>query len=229
MKRYTKYPRTFHLEFSESVHSDDKIIKSLEHLEGKQVVVTLKMDGENTSIYSDGYIHARSIDSKSHWSRDIVKSIASVVRYNLPENYRICCENLTAKHSIYYPDGYLEGPLYLLSVWDEKNQCLSWEDTCLYAEEMDLPQPKVLYEGIFDIKKIKQIAESLDTTLEEGIVVRDAGSFKYEDFSTHVTKFVRLNHVQDNEEHWIKNAVPNGKFQENIKPSFLQTKRKLKV
>lgn len=228
MERYTKYPRTYHLDFSEGIQSDDKIIKTLSHLEGKEVVVTLKMDGENTSIYSDGYTHARSIDSKSHWSRDIIKSIASVIRYNLPENYRICCENVSAKHSIYYPDGYLEGPLYLLSVWDDKNMCLSWEDTCLYAEDMDLPQPKVLYKGIFDINLLKKLAEDLDINLEEGFVVRDVNSFKHEDFPSHVTKFVRANHVQDNEEHWIKNAKPNGEFRNPVKPAFLQSKKKLK-
>ena len=36
---------------------------------GKQVIVTEKMDGENTSMYRHR-IHARSIDSLPHPSRD---------------------------------------------------------------------------------------------------------------------------------------------------------------
>lgn len=42
---YKKYPRTFHLPFSEGVQSDDKIMKDLSSLEGKEVIVTYKMDG----------------------------------------------------------------------------------------------------------------------------------------------------------------------------------------
>ena len=32
----TKFPRTYHLPFSEGRSSDDKILKSLEHLEGEE-------------------------------------------------------------------------------------------------------------------------------------------------------------------------------------------------
>lgn len=229
MINYKKFPRTFHFDFSGGIQSDDKIIKSYEHLIGKEVVVALKMDGESTSIYPDGTTHARSIDSKSHWSRDYVKNIAAVIRYSIPENFRVCCENLTAKHSIYYPDGYLEGPLYLLSVWDDKNKCLSWDETCRFAEELDLPQPKVLYRGIFDINTFKKLVANLNLELEEGFVVRDVNSFEYDEYPTHVVKYVRENHVQENEEHWLANAKPNGKFKEDIKPTFLRPKSKLKM
>ena len=69
---YKKYPRTFHLPFSEGVQSDDKIMKDLSSLEGKEVIVTYKMDGENTTLYRD-HMHARSIDSAFHESRSWVK------------------------------------------------------------------------------------------------------------------------------------------------------------
>jgi len=39
---------------------------------GREVVVTEKMDGENTTMYCDN-IHARSIDGRHHPSRDWVK------------------------------------------------------------------------------------------------------------------------------------------------------------
>lgn len=228
-KDRTKYPRTYHLSFSKALQSDDKLIDSLEAFQGEEVVVTLKMDGENTTMYSDGYSHARSIDSKTNWTRDVVKKILSVIQHDIPENYRLCCENLYAKHSIAYPDNYLDGYVYLLSVWNEKNECLSWDDTLIYADLLDLPTPKVLYRGVFDEKKLKEIAEQLDTNLEEGFVVRLTKKIPYEEFSTSFTKFVRAGHVQENAEHWLKTAVPNGTPKQPSKPSFMSISKKTSV
>lgn len=221
-----KYPRTYHLPFSKALQSDDKLIDSLNAFHDQEIVVTLKMDGENTTMYHDGYSHARSIDSKTNWTRDVVKKILSVIQHDIPEGYRLCCENLYAKHSIEYPDDYLEGYVYLLSVWDEKNTCLSWDDTMLYAELLDLPTPKVLYRGIYDEKKLKEISEKLDTNIEEGFVVRLTKSIPYDEFSNCFTKYVRAGHVQEDAEHWLKNAKPNGTPKQPCKPSFMSIAKK---
>ena len=46
--------------------SYDICLDSIEHLEQlKDVVVTEKLDGENAMLYHD-YLHARSVESKSH-------------------------------------------------------------------------------------------------------------------------------------------------------------------
>ena len=58
---YYKYPRTPHLPFSQGM-SDDKRLSSTTHFQGMQIVVTEKMDGENTTIYNNK-VYARSIDS----------------------------------------------------------------------------------------------------------------------------------------------------------------------
>lgn len=63
-----KYPRTLHLPQSLSVTSDDKVHKSLDQFDVKEVVITEKLDGENTTIYCEG-THARSIDGRYHSSR----------------------------------------------------------------------------------------------------------------------------------------------------------------
>jgi hypothetical protein len=215
-----KYPRTYHFDFSEGVQSDDKVIKSLHKVENEEVVALLKYDGENTSGYPDGYTHARSIDSKSNWTRDIVKKIFSVIHHDIPDGFRLCCENLYAKHSIYYPDGYLEGYLYLLSVWDNENYCLSYDDTLEYAELFDLPTPKELYRGPFDIEELKKVAKNLNTSIEEGFVVRVTRKFHYDEFSECVAKYVREGHVQT-DQHWLKNAIPNGALKQPCKPAFL--------
>ncbi|KAI9549473.1 hypothetical protein GHT06_001873 [Daphnia sinensis] len=58
--------------FSKTLSSDDKFLKDFALLEDNEVVATIKMDGENTTGYPDGYSHARSIDSKGHpiWEND---------------------------------------------------------------------------------------------------------------------------------------------------------------
>lgn len=223
-----KYPRTYHLPFSPGLQSDDKVISSLNKLEGQDVIVLLKMDGENTTLYHDNYMHAQSIDSKTNWTRDIAKTIHSLIAHDIPEGYRLCCENVYAKHSIFYPDGYLEGYLYLLSVWNDKNECLSWDDTLEYAELLDLPTPKEFYRGVFDLKELQYIAKNLNLSIEEGFVVRATKGFSYEEFSECVTKYVRHGHVQT-DQHWLKNAIPNGVPKQPCKPNFLsQTHKKIK-
>ena len=115
MIEYTKYPRTMNLPWSESNSSDDVWLKNCNHFIGKEVVVTEKMDGENTTIYPDGKTHARSIDSKHHPSRSWLKSQLTLFASDIPDNHRICGENLYACHSIFYsnlPDYFLVFGIY---------------------------------------------------------------------------------------------------------------------
>ena len=46
-----KYPRTYHLPYSKGYTSDDKVLTSDNQFQTMDVVVTEKMDGENTTIY----------------------------------------------------------------------------------------------------------------------------------------------------------------------------------
>jgi hypothetical protein len=86
MESHTKYPRTFHLPWSEAVTSDDKVVPSVVHFEGNRVVVTEKMDGENTTMYRD-YVHARSLDSKGGEDRAWVKQFWASIRSEIPEGW----------------------------------------------------------------------------------------------------------------------------------------------
>ena len=85
-----KYPRTPHLPWSSGRTKDDMVLDSIEHLERlEDVVVTEKLDGENTTLYQD-YLHARSVDSKSHPSRDWIKRFHAKIRYDISEAFRGC-------------------------------------------------------------------------------------------------------------------------------------------
>ena len=67
-----KYPRTLHLPFSPGTTSDDKMLTAkhtIDLYQGKHILITEKMDGENTKLYND-YLHARSLDCRHHPSSD---------------------------------------------------------------------------------------------------------------------------------------------------------------
>jgi hypothetical protein len=205
--KYIKYPRTYHLPFSQSMTKDDRILKDCSQFENKNVVATLKMDGENTTMYND-YIHARSVQSKNHKSRDYVKSIHSQIMADIPEGWRVCGENLYAKHSIEYNN--LESYFYIFSIWNDKNICLSWEETVEWALLLGLPHVPVLYNGVFDEKKIKfLISPKFNGEDMEGFVLRNSGEFSYKDFKNNTAKMVRKDHVHTHG-HWMREMiVPN--------------------
>jgi len=201
-----KYPRTRHLPFSLGRGSDDKVIATLEHLNGREVIMPEKMDGENSTLYTKHY-HARSLDSKHHESRDWLKKFHGEISYKIPENLRICGENLYAQHSIAYDD--LLSYFYGFSVWDERNVSLSVAETDMWFEELGIVQPQIFYRGTFDIKVAIDLANSLDTEKHEGFVVRVVDEIPYDDFDKLVAKWVRPAHVQT-DEHWMhKTVVPN--------------------
>lgn len=200
-----KYPRTFHLPWSEGVTDDDKSHKSVECFSDMDIVVSVKMDGENTSMYRNK-IHARSLDSVHHPSRNWVKMFWNAIKNDIPKGFRICGENLYATHSIHYTE--LKSYFYGFSVWDE-DLCLGWQETLEWFDLLSIRPVEVIYEGKFDEVFLRELAKSLDKEKNEGYVIRNKNSFKYEDFSKNVGKYVRKNHVQT-DEHWMKKAVtPN--------------------
>lgn len=202
---YVKYPRTFHLPWSESLTSDDRKLESMEIFEGQEIVVTEKMDGENSTIYWDGYFHARSISGKAHPSQSYLKSSMQKWCYDLPQNWRVCGENLYACHSIEYQK--LPSYFMVFSIWDERNECLSWKDTCDWAELLGLTVVPTLYEGIYNEALLRSLP--LDKSRQEGYVLRLRRRFSYAEFRHSVAKFVRENHVQDTVHNWRLNWNPN--------------------
>jgi hypothetical protein len=206
---YVKYPRTHHLPWSASIADDDRVIESLDNFVGKRVICSVKMDGENTTLYKD-YYHARSIDSKNHPSRNWAKALHARFAHEIPEGWRICCENLYAQHSIKYND--LESYLYGFSIWNDRNECLDWDTTVEWFALLGLSHVPVIYDGIFDEDKIKSLYDpKKDWETKEGYVVRLASRFSYGEFRKSVCKFVRPSHVQTTK-HWMTGQLitPNG-------------------
>lgn len=203
-----KYPRTPHLPWSQGRAEDDIALNSIKHLEPlEDVVVTEKLDGENTTLYHD-YLHARSLDSKSHPSRDWIKQFHATIRFDIPEDFRVCGENMYAKHSIFYDS--LTSYFYVFAIF-QGVICLSWDDTIEWCKLIDLETVPVLYRGIWDEKVIKACwhGKSAFGKEQEGYVIRNGGNFPLSDFQNNIAKYVRPQHVTT-DQHWMYEAVsPN--------------------
>lgn len=204
MSPYIKYPRTPHLPWSPGASSDDVFTIDCSPFVGKNIVITEKMDGENTTLYCD-HLHARSVDSRGHASRTWVKQWHQSIAHEIPHGWRICGENLYAKHSVGYEQ--LLSYFYGFSVWNAENICLSWAETCEWFSLLGIYHPPVLYKGQWDEAICRTL--SIDTECVEGYVVRLADAFSYADFANSVAKWVRAQHVQTSQ-HWMfAEVVPN--------------------
>ncbi|MFD7278751.1 RNA ligase family protein [Streptomyces sp. NPDC059862] len=197
----THYPRTRHLPWSPGATADDLRVTDLSGLRGREVVVTEKLDGENTTLYADG-LHARSLDSAHHPSRTWVKALQARIGHAIPEGWRVCGENMYARHSIAYDD--LESWFYGFSVWDGNGRCLDWDRTVHFLRGLGIPVPRVLWRGVFDERALRALR--LDLGRQEGYVVRAVDGFGAEEFAERVAKWVRAGHVRT-DTHWMHAAV----------------------
>ena len=205
-----KYPRTPHLPWSPGATKDDRVIGDVTCCLIGPVVITEKMDGENTTMYRKS-IHARSIDSYSgHPSRSWINHIHGNTAYMIDGEERVCGENLYAQHSIHYDN--LESYFLAFGIW-KHDRCLSWPDTLGRLDYLGLKHVPVLYEGMIDESTLRRF--HLDKGIEgnpkiEGFVVRPVRSFTMAEFGSVVAKWVRAGHVQT-DEHWMsKPVIPNG-------------------
>lgn len=201
--KYIKYPRSYHLPWSHLGKDDRKM--SGGELDGKNVIGTLKLDGENTTMYND-FMHARSLNSDSHPTRNWVKGLWGRINYLIDDSMRVCGENLYTVHTVRYED--LESYFYVFSIWDDLT-CLSWKDTKDFATIMGLQMVPVFYEGPYDEEGIKKAFEP-HSKFHEGYVVRNADEYKYGEFRRNLGKYVRPEFKQalnQSHGHWISKKI----------------------
>jgi RNA ligase len=204
---YVKYPRTWHLPDSPNRGADgDHAHADYSTFDGREVVVTEKLDGENTTIYADGHCHARSISSSYHPTRTWVRGLAGRVSHALPEGWRICGENTYGRHSIAYDR--LPSYFQLFAVYDERDMCLSWPDTEEWARELDVDIVPVLFRGIFDKVAVLGLltGPSAFGPEREGLVLRWAEAFPRDEHERATGKLVRKDHVKT-DQHWMHGDV----------------------
>jgi hypothetical protein len=125
----------------------------------------------------------------------------------IPTNWRICGENLYARHSLEYTN--LESYFLGFSIWDETNKTLSWDETLEWFTLLGITPVPTLYRGRFSEPVLKTLAQKLDLNHTEGFVVRLTDGFSYRQFPHNIAKWVRSDHVQTTQ-HWKSQAlVPN--------------------
>ena len=169
------------------------------------LLVTEKMDGENTTIHCNG-THARSPDSRHHPSRDWMKRFAASISPYLEENERVVGENLFAQHSIPYDalTSYFMG-----FCWIVGDEIQPWDLTMRRFKSLGITPVPILYRGPFKKDLFEELAASLNTSKQEGFVVRAAGAFREADMQIYMGKYVRAGHVQS-ETHWMQaDLIPN--------------------
>lgn len=210
----TKYKRTYHLDFSPEVHSDDKIQYDISNFLEKEIVILFKADGGNTTINKDG-VYARShAQTTSCKTFDYIKGVHYSPKKHLFEdglNYH--GENLYAKHSIAYSK--LEDYFFLFGI-SNKTHFLSWDDVIEKGSNLGFKIVPEVFRGRVsskeELKSIIELAMTYDCPMGgesvEGFVIRVVDSFKSEDFAKNVIKYVRKGHVQT-DEHWSKNWIKN--------------------
>jgi hypothetical protein len=202
-----KYPHTPHLPQSRSRTDDDRVLTKTTHLLGMDVVMSEKMDGENASLYNH-HIHARSLDSRPRPDQDWVRRFWSNRRADIPAKWRVCGENLWAKHSIIYDNL----PSYFLgfSIWNDENVTLGWDETLEWFKLLDIIPVRELYRGPYSDDVVLDLISKMNPDKQEGFVVRNINSFSHDDFELNAAKYVRPKHVQT-DQHWLHGAItPNG-------------------
>jgi ATP-dependent RNA circularization protein (DNA/RNA ligase family) len=203
-----KYPRTMYLPWSLS-KSENQTVSKDSPIFTNHVIITEKMDGENTSFHTDK-THARSLDSRYHPSRSFATNVWAKIAHLLPKNLQVFCENMYAIHSITYNSLTGEDICLVFGMLDKNtNKFLSWKDTVDLAEVLGLKTVPVLESfpnGIPTGWTPKNSVSEYGAE-REGFVVRLAHSFFYNKFNMSCAKWVRKNHVQT-DIHWTKKWKP---------------------
>jgi len=188
--RHVGYPRTLHLPWSAAKQSDDRTMEDTRAFEGREVVVTLKRDGQNTSVYGpDGYVHARSTAPLATPDSDRMKALAAELGPDIPAGLRLVGEDMTRTHGIRYTN-LTPGPRWffeLFGVWTEDNRSLDWNTVYDWAALLDLNTVPVVYRGTWNEAAVRRAGE---VTHYEGYVVRVAAEYTLAEHRRVVGKFV---------------------------------------
>lgn len=209
-----KYPRTYHLPYSPGATKDDKKLQDnwFSWFMGEEIVITEKLDGENIHMnQKDCYARSDGAPTRSPWSRNIWDPFDGLywkIKDCIGPNETVFGENLYGEHSIHYNN--LNNYFHLFAVNDGINW-YSWDDVKSFANIIEVPYVPELWRGrIYKEEELRKIVEdlvkqpSIYGKHREGVVIRITDSFKIEDFSKYVCKWVRKDHVTT-DEHWTRN------------------------
>jgi hypothetical protein len=206
-----KFPRTPHHPSSKTKTSDDRIAsaETIAYLSsGIELIVTEKMDGSNYNMTRER-AYARSIDGTNHAWDAHARRIWSNIRWDIPENIRLSGESLQGRRSVDYDN--LPSPFMLFAVWKD-DTLLSWDEMQEWAELLELTTVPLLYRGTNFDAAMSAWKSTHNEEVSEGFVIRDAGQIPYDEYGTHVVKWVRSNHVRTNDSFRHRNDFAQNTF-----------------
>lgn len=207
-----KYPRTPHFPFSPGATRDDRINHDYwDQMGGKELIVTEKVDGENTCFKASGvYARSHEAPTRAPWARYLIDRWEAM-KGDLG-GLEIFGENLYAVHAIEYSG--LESHFYVFAA-RENDRWLSWDDVTFYAEYFGFPTVPIIHKSIVPQHYTESEFEQLITSLaaqpsalggqREGLVLRVTSAFPDNEFERNIIKWVREGHVPPDAEHWTKN------------------------
>jgi hypothetical protein len=201
-----KYSRTYHFPFSPGATNDDRIQTNWQQLLDNEIVMTEKLDGENTCVKDLGvFARSHAAPTINPWAKNM-QAIWERLKNDLGD-LEIFGENLYGIHSIEYE--HLTDYFFVFAI-RQGEEWLSWreiEEYCFFFDLKTVPVVKI------DFFKANEIFPTIKQELSkgsafggecEGFVFRNKNRFPVDDFSTNVLKYVRKNHVKT-DEHWTKN------------------------
>jgi len=236
----TKYPSTPHFQFSPCIQSDDVVSKvsvDSAFANGQtRVVVTEKLDGGNCCL-KGGMVFGRTHSQEAtHWSFGAIKTAYASMQACYPEVFeeygdlQLFGENMQAVHSIEYDR--LHGVFFLFAA-KAGGEWMSWDEVCEIARRLRIPTVPVVFDGVFEnLEQLEQLLRAEAAKLSrvssevpgEGFVVRIASRFTDECFERSLSKYVRENHIQT-DENW-KSTCTKAKIhysyeegEQNIRPA----------
>lgn len=208
MTELAKYPRTWHLPFSQGLTRDDRImLDGPGLLLGRPLVLTEKMDGSNVVLRRTGVFPR----ARWHESMNPLRALQATIGWQLPEHIDLCAEWLLATHSIHYDR--LSAYCQVFAAFDGQTcTFLSWSAVTELTRELGLVTVPVLQEHVV-VKTERELVglvmrhaagTSGQGEAREGVVVRVADEIPLDEFGRLVGKYVRAGHVDEDGTHWAQ-------------------------
>jgi RNA ligase len=97
----------------------------------------------------------------------------------------------------------------IFSIWNERNRCLSWDETLTWAKLLGLETVPVLYRGVWDEKLVRRWDVGPADKRREGYVVRPTRESGFAEFRRVVGKYVRAGHTQGSHGWKRQRLTPN--------------------
>lgn len=214
MKKAPKYPKMKHLPWSKAVARNDKYFDRVEDAmfhDSDDVVVTEKLDGSNVCLTKKNLFARSHGHEPRHESFDMLKKIYHGIKHRIPEGLAVYGEWLYAVHSIKYNS--LPSYLLVFDILDmEKEIWLSFDTVVEVSQDLGLDTVPLICRSAWteEIREMSPEGKSEYGDEREGLVVRCAGPFAFEDFDKAVGKVVRRGHVST-DDHWKEGTIERNK------------------